>query len=927
VTDAAAAPAVRPSGDAAVALFRRWFLNRTDVVAFRAPWDKPCPAKGGDHLDPLLLAHVLGEEAPKAVVEYRNRRGHTAEKGRFRIGSYCPGPDHLTKWVCLDFDGTGHAEALADPLAAARSAMAAFERAALPCFLELSGGGHGWHVWAFFDPPIPAAKAQALGRAMAPRDAPLADGAGFGDVASARGVECFPKQAKISEKGFGNLVWLPWWREAADGANLFYDVAADGTLAPTLPTFAAVSEGDVDRVLAAVIATAAPVSAPTARSAGNVSDAPADAPASAGDGDPAWAAWRKQALAALPLESVFGAWLTGKASGAGWLECRDPVSASGDQHPSAGVADGTGQAERGAFHSHITGKTVSVFDFLVAHRGVPDFRAACARVAELAGVALPERGPAAPPSPGPARPRIRINGRQLREVLADSWKAVHATNTRPSLFDRASVLVRLARSEDGPRIDIVEETAMYGHLVRIANWVRVTPEAVLDATPPRDVARDMLVNPDDDVPPLDAVVKTPVFDAEGRLVSLPGYHRDARLWLHLAPGFEIAPVPEHPTEEEVRAARSLLLDDLLVDFPFAADSDRAHAIAALLLPFVRRMVAGCTPLHLLEAPSPGSGKGLLADIIAIVALGRPCDPTTITADEDEARKKITSILSRAQPLILLDNVKDGLDSAQLASALTAEVWSDRLLGQTRMVDFPNRATWLVTANNPHLSLEIARRCVRVRIDPKRDRPWKRSVFKYPLLRDWARRNRAVLVHAILVIVQSWIAAGRPVGAKPLGSFESWAEVVGGILGHAGIPGFLDDTETLYEEADAEGQQWREFVAAWWAIHGDTWVATADLLRLAGERDLLGGVVGDKSERSRLIRLGRALSAARDRHFGTYRLVAGRNSNTKAAQYRIVSDDANGDPSSVAAPATGSGVGDDAFGDGLDALLAGFEGAL
>jgi hypothetical protein len=268
-------------------------------------------------------------------------------------------------------------------------------------------------------------------------------------------------------------------------------------------------------------------------------------------------------------------------------------------------------------------------------------------------------------------------------------------------------------------------------------------------------------------------------------------------------------------------------------------------------------------------------------------------------------------------------VKDGLDSAQLASALTAETWSDRLLGQTRMADFPNRATWLVTANNPHLSLEIARRCVRVRIDPKRDRPWKRSDFKYTPLRDWVRRNRAALVHAVLVIVQRWIADGRPAGTQPLGSFENWAAVVGGILGHAGIPGFLEDTEKLYEEADAEGQEWREFVTAWWALHGDAWVATADLLHLAGERDLLGGVVGDKSERSRLIRLGRALSAARDRHFARYRIAATRNANTKAAQYRLVSE-ADDEPLAAPPPATASGG---AFGDGLDDVLAGFEGAV
>ena len=167
---------LRPSAEAAVRLFRERFLNRTDFVAILAPWDKPCPVAGGDALDALLTAHILGDEAPAVIVQYANRRGVGATKGRFRIGSYSPGPDNLTRWLCLDFDGTGHAEALADPLAAARAACDAFARVEIPCHLERSGGGHGWHVWAFFDPPIPAAKAQAVGRAMAPKDAPLAAG-------------------------------------------------------------------------------------------------------------------------------------------------------------------------------------------------------------------------------------------------------------------------------------------------------------------------------------------------------------------------------------------------------------------------------------------------------------------------------------------------------------------------------------------------------------------------------------------------------------------------------------------------------------------------------------------------------------------------------------------------------------------------------
>jgi hypothetical protein len=185
-----------PSCDDALRLLRARFFNRTDLVAILAPWGKPCPVEANGVLDDLLLGHLLGDEAPEAKVRYVNRRGSGAMKGRFRVGSYCPGPDDTTRWLCLDFDGAGHAGALADPQAAAVATHEAFVRAGLPAYLERSGGGKGWHLWCFFDPPIAAAKAQALGRALAPNDAPLAEG-GVADPRAGRGIEVFPKQAKV----------------------------------------------------------------------------------------------------------------------------------------------------------------------------------------------------------------------------------------------------------------------------------------------------------------------------------------------------------------------------------------------------------------------------------------------------------------------------------------------------------------------------------------------------------------------------------------------------------------------------------------------------------------------------------------------------------------------------------------------------------
>jgi putative DNA primase/helicase len=46
----------------------------------------------------------------------------------------------------------------------------------------------------------------------------------------------------------------------------------------------------------------------------------------------------------------------------------------------------------------------------------------------------------------------------------------------------------------------------------------------------------------------------------------------------------------------------------------------------------------------------------------------------------------------------------------------------------------------------------------------------------------------------------------------LGSFESWAGVLGGILHVAGIPGFLDNAAEFYKRSDAEGEKARRWGA-------------------------------------------------------------------------------------------------------------------
>src|SRR5215475_1668179 len=121
----------------------------------------------------------------------------------------------------------------------------------------------------------------------------------------------------------------------------------------------------------------------------------------------------------------------------------------------------------------------------------------------------------------------------------------------------------------------------------------------------------------------------------------PGYHAAARIYYDPKAGAVVPPVPDEPTAADLDRARALVLDDLLVDFPFVSDADRAHAVALFLLPFVRELISGPTPLHLIEAPTMGSGKGLLADALLLPTLGSAPTPMAEASTDEEWRKRIT----------------------------------------------------------------------------------------------------------------------------------------------------------------------------------------------------------------------------------------------------------------------------------------------
>lgn len=396
-----------------------------------------------------------------------------------------------------------------------------------------------------------------------------------------------------------------------------------------------------------------------------------------------------------------------------------------------------------------------------------------------------------------------------------AWNEVHK-----QLFSHGDILVRVREFDNGRTIwEPLRVPEMRHALVTAAEVMQkgkegAPPRAV---TPSKALVENILASPDRNFPPLDAIVTTPVIVPDGSVVDTPGYHERHRLYLAPTPGFVMEPVPEKPTEEDVQNAVRLLRDELLGDFPFCGDADRATALAMPITPIVRPMIEGPVPLILLDAPVRGSGKSLLAETVALIATGRPAPMHSLSRKEEEVRKTITSmLLEQGAPIHVFDNVTGQVRSDALAALVTADEWSDRILGESRVARLRSRALFILTGNNIKVAGDLERRCIRCRIDPGLAHPEGRTDFRHPDLRGWTREHRPGLVRAILVLARAWHVAGRPAPDPQLprmGSFEAWRMVIGGILEFAGVPGLLGNLEELRASVDDETESWTHFLVA------------------------------------------------------------------------------------------------------------------
>jgi hypothetical protein len=383
----------------------------------------------------------------------------------------------------------------------------------------------------------------------------------------------------------------------------------------------------------------------------------------------------------------------------------------------------------------------------------------------------------------PRTREIKMLGGCLPAVVDEAEQALIEQSI--GIFQRGSMLVRPGelllelRGGDQARDLVLVPVGvpeMIEHMTSAATFVRwdARKQDWNRINCPREIAEALLARIGRwQLRPLIATINAPTLRPDGSMLDQPGYDRETRL-LYDPRGATFPKVPSQPTKGD--AERSLaVLETLIAGFPFASREARAVAFAGMLTACIRRSLP-TAPIFGIDGTGPGTGKGLLADTIAIIGNGRAASPITAGSGEEELEKRVASMLIRGDLAICIDNLDRPLESTFLLSALTQETQSVRVLGHSKTVTLPTNCLFLATGNGLTFAGEMWRRGLNCLIDPVLERPSERHFNFSP--KDLAKRDRGKYVAAALTVLRAYWCAGRPEqDGKLMGSFEEWCRAV------------------------------------------------------------------------------------------------------------------------------------------------------
>lgn len=311
---------------------------------------------------------------------------------------------------------------------------------------------------------------------------------------------------------------------------------------------------------------------------------------------------------------------------------------------------------------------------------------------------------------------------------------------------------------------------------------------------------------------LDSITSAPQFTREGTVRTERGYDPVTRTYLTVDVDVE---KPGESERAAVAAAKVLL--SLVKDFPFqesARPRSRSIWLSCLLTRLCRSTIDGPCPMFTSTGNSAGVGKGLLWDLVSMIADGKDQPANTAwQSGERDLKDEVVSTLIASPSMARIDNIPPGkcLDSPTIASLLTSyPTYHARGKGERVQGVYQAKTVWTATGIDLSMSKELDMRALKIEIVTDRTNP---DEQKLPNVVGMVREDRGKYLHAALTVLRAWHVAGRPEMDAPTmrSNFTAWSDTVRQcVLWLASLPGMegvLTDpvarreTNTNYEEQD------------------------------------------------------------------------------------------------------------------------------
>jgi hypothetical protein len=367
------------------------------------------------------------------------------------------------------------------------------------------------------------------------------------------------------------------------------------------------------------------------------------------------------------------------------------------------------------------------------------------------------------------------------------------------------------------------------------------------------------------IPHLKGLAAGPFMRTDGVVVSAAGYDRASGYYL-TDTRVRWAAVPEAPTPDDVARAVAML-QDLLVDFPFAGPQHQAAWVATLLTVAARPAIEGPVPMLWVDANRRGTGKSKLGRLLGVITGGRTPTELSWTPDEKEMENRLTSLLSGGRNLAIFDNAAGTIRNAVMERYLTCHEFDSRRFHRQELMRLPNRLTLVLNGNNLLVRGDLSRRVIRCRLETSMETPEARGGFRHADIEAYAAANQPAFLAAALTILRAHAVAGfaacpvrvtgengtiTEVPARPVGSYDEWDRIVRHAILRAGFADPISTQDEVTEE-DEDDVKLRSLLRAWHrASRSEAWTLTKLLEEVFGH-DGRGEPVGGREELAMAIR--------------------------------------------------------------------------